>query len=205
LSLIGVLGSPSSNIGSIRNALEELDFRYKLVTYPKDLDKCSHFILPGNGTFSGDLEYIKEKQLFSHINDFVSKGNFVLGICLGMHLLLAVGEEMGTKSGLNMIKGKASRMLDIDNKEMLPNIGWCKISAASQSRLLGNDCKEDFFYFMHSYFSSGVDEKHVTGNFFYGKKRPAVIEKDNIFGVQFHPEKSLLPGLKLIQKFASLR
>ncbi len=170
----------------------------KITNDPDKIAKAEKVILPGVGAFgfvSRKLTEIKEA-----VSEIIEKGNPVLGICLGMQLFFEKSEE-GEGKGLGFIKGKVVRF----KKTKSPHIGWNRISIKQQIKLLEGIKSGSFFYFVHSYYVK-PDDPTVTKAFteFGGVEFPSVVVKNNIFGVQFHPEKSSDNGLKLLENFRRL-
>ena len=141
------------------------------------------------------------EELIYHIAD---KKKFYLGICVGMQILSEYGLENNKTKGLNLIKGKVEK-IPVE-KEALPNIGWHNIILEKKNSLLFKniDDKEMLFYFVHSYYFNLDQQEDCSSSIYYEKKITASVEKDNIFGVQFHPEKSQAGGLKILKNFCNL-
>ena len=171
---------------------------------PSKIYNSSHIVLPGQGAFkscmdglkniSGMIEALKECVLYN-------KTPF-LGICIGMQLLADKGFEKGTHQGLGWIKGSIKK-LEVKNLK-LPHMGWNNVKIINNSFKMGFDQQNKDFYFVHSYFFDCFDENNIIGLTNYGLNFPSIVGKENIYGVQFHPEKSSEQGLQLIKNFLSL-
>ena len=171
---------------------------------PKDLLSSSHIVLPGQGAFASCINGLKSiNGMIDALEDAVlNKKIPFLGICVGMQLLAEKGFENGTHNGLGWIKGSTKR-LEVQ-KLKLPHMGWNNIKITNNSFKLKFCQKNLDFYFVHSYFFDCLNKKNIIGITNYGLDFPSIIGKENIYGVQFHPEKSSGQGLELIKNFLSL-
>lgn len=198
------------NILSIQNAIRFNGFDPIITSKPELIEKSTHIILPGVGAFPAAMEKLKKLNLIDPLKSFKEKGKFILGICLGMQLLFSKSEEFKNTEGLKLIEGDITKLDKFDNYHdiKLPNIGWRKLdldSSNNKIELLTDIKKNSQFYFVHSYalkeFSKNVKIiKSSYGNINF----PAIVKENNIFGCQFHPEKSRENGLKLINNFLNL-
>ena len=194
----------SGNIHSIFNALNFLGISNNIISDPKKLSVYEKIILPGVGSF----EYAKnnlDKTYFSNsIIELVNSKNIkLLGICLGMQLLYEYSEEDNGCKGLGIISGKVSK-IKIKKNIRVPNVGWRKVKIKKDTSLLSNIRIDPIFYFVHSYGCENVNKSIVTGVLSYGKNYDVIIESENIFGTQFHPEKSQTAGLQILKNFSDL-
>lgn len=178
------------NIYSIAKSIDKLGYSVEVVKKLNNIDKL---IIPGVGSYNDASKIILEYK--EEIKEF-SKNKHILGICLGMQLLTNRGFEFGEHEGLGIIDGECVK---INTHKPLPHIGWNNIETIRDSKLLKN-IEHKNFYFMHSY--EVINYEHCVGLTDYeGHKFVSVIEKDNVFGVQFHPEKSREDGLQLFENF----
>ena len=198
------------NIFSIRQAVEYNGAKATVTRDKSIIENSSHIILPGVGAFGNAIRLIKDYDLDVSIRIAVEKGNYLLGICLGMQLLLTSSDEFSKNYGLDLIKGEVKKIDHFTEEEIkLPHIGWNSIYlnndfAASNFRL--NIKEKNVFYFIHNYMATPFDKKNINYLANYGKAEiPAIISKDNVFGVRFHPEKSGKNGLNLINNFIQLK
>lgn len=198
---VGIIDYGASNLLSIENAFAYLGFSTFRVNTAEEVKRAHRLILPGVGAFSTGMEQLSKRGLVGPIKDAASDGKPILGICLGMQLLGTSGYEGGYTRGLDLIKGEVRK---IDTNERLPHVGWNNVDVARKNKLTEGLSGEPDFYFVHSYCFSTDDDESVIGNCFYGKTFPAIIQLSNIYGVQFHPEKSHKTGLKLISNFMEI-
>jgi len=198
---IGVLRMPASNLSSLLNAIDFLRYRWKIIDSEEDLLYVKKLIIPGVGSYFQSMEYLESKGLVSAIKKFVKNGGHVLGICLGMQILLSEGIEDGLKSGVGFIKGTTIKF-DADKENVkVPHVGWNSIKFFKQISLLNGIIEFTDFYFTHSFFASPAEDNDIVATTEHGLIFPSIISKGNVFGVQFHPEKSGKMGLKLLQNF----
>tara|TARA_B100001109_G_C18860751_1_gene473851 strand:- start:2102 stop:2695 length:594 start_codon:yes stop_codon:yes gene_type:complete len=188
------------NLGSISNAVYSLGWDYKLISEKKDFEEISHLILPGVGAYSSAMLKLNSKNLTSSIVEFSKKGNPVLGICLGMQLLSYSGEEGGISEGLQLINGNV-KLLKNENNLHMPHVGWNNLIIKNSHPLLDGIKSNIDFYFVNSYFFDVKKEKNIIAETEYGQIFPSIVSKQNVIGVQFHPEKSQSNGLKILDNF----
>lgn len=192
--ITGILNyEAGGNIASINNSLNKIGANTKIT---KSFDNIDKLIIPGVGSFKKGSKYILDYK-----NDLInfSKERQILGICLGMQLLCDKGFEFGDFPGLKMINGECVK---INTLHPLPHIGWYQIDQIKKSKLLKGIKKKDF-YFMHSYEVINYTDSVALSDYF-GHKIVSIIEKENIYGVQFHPERSGSNGLALLENFINL-
>ena len=171
---------------------------------PSDIYTSSHIVLPGQGAFSSCIDGLKNIfGMIEALEDNVLKNKKpFLGICVGMQLLAEKGYENGVHQGLGWIKGSIKKLKV--NKLKLPHMGWNNIKIINDSSEMSFNQKKNDYYFVHSYFFDCLDEKNIIASTQYGLDFPSIVRKENIYGVQFHPEKSSEQGLGLIKNFLSL-
>ena len=205
MAIVGVIDSGISNIRSVTNALDALGVQYKRIASAPDFDHCSHLILPGDGTFSAGMKILTETGLAEALCAAAAQGKYVLGICLGMQLLAKEGTEFGCQPGLGLIPGRIVKMVPSERKLPVPQIGWNTVTFTRYSRITQGLGDFSTYYFMHSYAYESPDADYVVATFEYSGRAVAIIEMGNVFGFQFHPEKSQQAGLKLLSRFAELK
>jgi imidazole glycerol-phosphate synthase subunit HisH len=201
---IGIINYGMGNLGSLKNAFDFLNYKNEIVEDYKKVKRYDALILPGVGAFPKAMNMIKKKNFLNEIkNHTLIKKKKILGICLGMQILLSSSEEIDYTNGLDFIPGEV-KLLNLKNYSV-PHVGWSQLKYNSNSLLFKKIDKRGFYYFDHSYYwYSNLMKKNIIAEISYEKKIAAVISKGNIFGVQFHPEKSQLPGLKLLENFVKI-
>ena len=200
---IGIINFGAGNYKSVCNMMNYLNEDFLSITNKKQLKNISHIILPGVGSYDFVVNSLKKLNLFDEIRDNIKRGSFYLGICVGMQILSSYGDENKNTEGFNLIKGTVEK---IETKKYnLPNIGWHEVKKLTDSRLFKNISEEEMiFYFIHSYHYKVLNLNECSGEIYYDHKIVASVEKENIFGVQFHPEKSQTGGLKILKNFCTL-
>jgi len=201
MNKVGILKMPSSNLSSIINSIEYLKYQWVIIDSSEDLLYVKKLIIPGVGSFYKSMEYLDSRGLVESIISFVNNGGHVLGICLGMQILLSEGVEDGIKNGLDIIKGTTIKFDSDQQSIKVPHVGWNNIKVLKQNPILDGINEFTDFYFTHSFYSSPFQETNIVATTEYGIAFPSIISNGNVFGVQFHPEKSGKMGLKLIQNF----
>ena len=195
------------NLGSIKNMFKYIGVESKIESDVDKIKNASKILLPGVGSFDTAMKKINESGLKEVLNEKALKEQVpVLGICLGMQLLTNSSEE-GVLDGLGWIDAKTMSFKSvIDKKYRIPHMGWNIVSESNESKLTDGfkDFDETRFYFVHSYFVKVENEKNSILKTDYGLKFDSAIQKDNIFGAQFHPEKSHKFGIKLFENFAKI-
>ena len=195
--MIALIDYGAGNLRSISNACIKLGEKVELVTEPAKLEKAEKIILPGVGNFGPamkSLEGFREVLL-----EKIEKGVPFLGLCLGIQVILEGSEESPGVKGLGIIKGTCKRF---PSSVKIPHMGWNSIKPR-ESKLLDGIGKEDYFYFVHSYYPVPENDV-VAATTDYGVEFPSVIEKGNVFATQFHPEKSGEPGLRVLKNFLEI-
>ena len=200
---IGIINYGMGNLGSIKNALNYLNIKSEIIDDFKKIKKFQSLILPGVGAFPKAMFMIKKRNFLYEIqNHSLVKKRKILGICLGMQILLSTSEEIKLTKGLNFIKGDV-KLLDL-KKNFVPHVGWCQLKYLKNNPLFKKIDKRSFYYFDHSLYFYDKLKKNIIAEISYEKKIAAAISKENIFGVQFHPEKSQQSGLQLLKNFSNL-
>lgn len=201
---VGVIDYSVNNINSIVKFLEQLEIDYKVINNSKDILNFGFIILPGVGSFNQGIKNLSIGKFDVEISKHVKLGNYLMGICLGMQLLFQESEEYLGISGLNLIPGSCYKIPNLGVK--VPHIGWNEIIINNHSKLLSKNLDKNFLaYFVHSYFTKPKDESIITSMTMHGLKFCSSIEYENIFGFQFHPEKSFDFGVDIFKSFMSLK
>lgn len=204
--MIGVIDYGSGNVAAISNLLREAQIPHTVSCERSELREADRYILPGVGAFDPTMQKLEETGLADLLENEVRRsGKFLMGICVGMHLLADTSEE-GSRQGLGWIPGCVRRIKTgkLDVPPHLPHMGWNAIKPVGAPPIFsgldfGRGC-----YFLHSYFFEAAAEDAVCAYVTYGDDFPCVVAKDNVIGVQFHPEKSHGNGARLFKNFAAL-
>lgn len=200
--MIAVVRTELGNLQSVVNAFESLGCAVEVTDRPERLREATHLVFPGVGTFGEGVEMLERKRLAPVLrNEVLERKKPFLGICLGMQLLAGVGFESGRHEGLGWIEGSVEKIDPGDASLRLPHVGWNEVRPTRPSRLLEGFDSDPMFYFVHSYHLKPENGPDTAGVCSYGADFTAVVENENICGVQFHPEKSQLDGLKLLRNF----
>ena len=202
---IAIIDIGLSNIASVENIIKKVGGTSILIKSPKEFKtfKYNRVIFPGVGSFDAAMSILIDDGWLDGLNEYVSNyNNKILGICLGMQLMFEKSEE-GTHSGLGWIKGSLKKFR-LSGNIKVPHMGWNIIFPSPRSKLFSFEGSIKRFYFVHSYYAVCNDERDVAAVAEYGHKFACGIEKKNIFGVQFHPEKSHRYGMNLIKNFIIL-
>ena len=201
--MITVLDYGMGNLGSILNMLKRIGADCNLASNLESLEHAEKIILPGVGAFDTAMGRIHESGMLDMLHKKALEERIpILGICLGMQLLTR-GSEEGEMDGLGWIPAQARRFPE-NGSVKVPHMGWNLVSPSSSSKLTADFEEETRFYFVHSYAVEADKEEHSILKTSYGIDFDSAIQRDNIFGVQFHPEKSHRYGIRLLNNFAAL-
>lgn len=200
---IAILNYNIGNLSSVQNALLKLGIKSEVISNANLIKSFDKVILPGVGAFGDAIEHLKESGMSEAIIEFAKGGKYIFGICLGMQLLFDKSYEFGEHNGLGLIGGEVVKFEDSTIK--IPHMGWNKIKIIKENPLLQNIKNNDFLYFVHSFYVKNKDMRDVLALCEYDISFSAIVAKDNILGIQPHPEKSSLSGLKILENFALLK
>ena len=199
---VAIIDYGMGNLRSVENAIRRLNYNSKIVTSPKDLDNFEKIILPGVGSFKKAMKLLEEKNWTNYIkSNVLEKKKHLFGICLGMQLLATQSEEFGLSNGLNLIDGKIKFLGNLGCKYKIPQIGWNSISIKKKHAFLNGISNMMDIYFVNSYVFVPKDISCEVATTEYDVSFSSVISKENIFGTQFHPEKSSNAGIKILENF----
>ncbi len=192
------------NIHSVQKALELMGAKTIVTNKPEDITRCDKAVLPGVGAFDDAMEELKKQKLTVALADFVKDKKALLGICLGMQLLFDTSEEARKSEGLGILKG-AVKKFESKNNLKVPHMGWNQLQIKASGCLLLKGIPENsFVYFCHSYYPDPKDNAVVAASTDYGIDFASIVWRDNIYGAQFHPEKSQETGLRILKNFVDL-
>ena len=207
--MIAIIDYDLANLFSVKRAVEYNGNRAIITDLASEISQADKLILPGVGAYGEAMENIKRKELIPILKERVGKGVPILGICLGMQLLMSTSEELGIHEGLGFIDGEVKHFENCESFEKdqkVPFVGWSEITIPENKRWQNTILKDmksnTHFYFVHSYVVIPSENKHVLARTSYGSHNYcAVVQKDNIIGCQFHPEKSGNAGLQILKRF----
>jgi imidazole glycerol-phosphate synthase subunit HisH len=204
--MIGIVDYGMGNLFSVSKALERLEAPYFISENKEELQGADALLVPGVGAFPDAMGRLNELGLADMIRNFAATGKPVLGICLGMQLLFEESLEYGVTTGLGLLPGKAERFpgqTPAGEAYKVPHMGWNKLRFENQSPLTEN-VENGHVYFVHSYYVKTEDRDVLIAVSDYDVEVPAVVGKKNVFGMQFHPEKSSTLGMQLLRNFTKL-
>jgi len=205
--MIGVIDYGAGNLRSVLNAFMALGQTPFVIQKPSELVRASGVVLPGVGAFGKGMEKLKQMDLIEPLNEavLVKKKPF-LGICLGLQFLASVSREQGEHKGLGWLNGTVDEIVPSSPRYRIPHMGWNNVAVERTTPLFGGLSETPTFFFVHSYelVLDRDDTRFVTSTCDHGTKIIASVQKDNIFGVQFHPEKSQADGLCVLKNFVNL-
>jgi imidazole glycerol-phosphate synthase subunit HisH len=199
---ICILDFGSGNVKSVYNAFSQLG-DCVISNSVRDLDRADHIVLPGVGSYKDAMNRIMSNLPIVELRKQLDKGKPFLGICVGMQVLSTTGIEFVEAKGLDLIPGTVAR-IDV-NIRPLPHVGWNNLIEIDDSILTRDVSEEDDFYFTHSYCYTELSDGNVIAKTEYESIFPAIISRNNIYGVQFHPEKSQKSGFKLMKNFLDIK
>ena len=200
--MIGIIDYGMGNLQSVVNSCEYVGAEVKLIRTAKELEMVSKVILPGVGAFREGMNQLESLSMVEPLRKAaIEKKVPFLGICLGMQLLATLGTEGGDRPGLDLIKGTVKRFEDSELR--VPHVGWNDVKVCRPNSFMTADLSVDY-YFVHSYYFKTEEPDDVVATCDYGITFPCVVGRENIFGVQFHPEKSHRFGLDLLRNFFKL-
>ena len=212
MSTVVVVDYGMGNIKSVQRGLEQAGALVILSSNPDEIAQADRVVLPGVGAFEDGMNGLIQEELDQALHHFSGKGNPLMGICLGMQMLLTSSQEFGSHQGLGLIPGKVQTIPHSENgvlKRKIPHIGWSALKKSADSDGWNNtvlqDIKEgEFFYFVHSFMAVPGQQAHQLAYCIdEGLAVTAAIRKDNVTGLQFHPEKSGPAGLQILNRFVT--
>ena len=199
---VAIINYGIGNIRSLYNSLKKLNVEVEIIVNPELIYKFNKVFLPGVGSYKDAIQLIKKTGWEKSIKDFSSNKNKKLfGVCVGMQILSTYGYEHGKSDGLDIIKGDVEHMYKQGCNLKLPHIGWNSIKILNKSLITENLPNDSDFYFVNSYSFKIVNSDQLIATTKYGIEFPSIINKDNVFGTQFHPEKSSNVGMQILKNF----
>ena len=206
---VTIVDYKSGNISSVINSFKEVAQNKVKIEVTSDVSKIKStdkVVLPGQGSFKSCVDALQSiNGLVDCLNDFVmNKKKPLLGICVGLQMFADVGYEESETKGLGWISGKVTKIDNQNGKYKLPHIGWNQINIVKESKIFKDIKDKSHMYFVHSYEFIPIDKNFISATTDYSSNHVCAVEKENIFGTQFHPEKSDKIGLKIIDNFINL-
>ena len=205
--MIAIIDYGMGNVRSVYNALQFVGQDAVISSVPRDIKEASHIILPGVGAFGDAMNNLRNSNLIETLNrEVLERGKPFLGICLGMQLLAKIGYEYGQHQGLRWLDAEVVKF-DTDDKDLkIPHVGWNNIEFRREHPLFAKLSENHAdFYFVHSFHVQCMDKSNIAASCEYGYTFTAAVCQNNIFGTQFHPEKSQENGIQLLENFANWR
>ena len=196
---VAIIGYGMGNIASLHNAFAKVGADVCIAATPAELEPATHIVLPGVGAFPKGMHQLRSLGFEDAVRRLVSQGRLLLGVCLGMQLLATEGEEHELTAGLNLIPGRVVRFNAPGLR--VPHIGWNDTVSRRAGSLLGDAGAQACFYYVHSYYFAATDVANVALTCDYGGEFASGVERGNVMGVQYHPEKSHAAGLNLLKRF----
>jgi len=201
--VVAVIDYGMGNLRSVLNALELIEAESRLVDTPAGLEGADHVVIPGVGAFPDAMAALDERGFTEALPQVAASGRPILGICLGMQLLASRSSEYGENRGLDLIPGSVEP-IEPGSGLRIPHVGWNDVTVTRLSPILEGWNGEVTCYFVHSYELRPDNPDAVTATTDYGRPITACVERDNVFGAQFHPEKSAGDGIRLLRNFVAI-
>ena len=203
--MVGIIDYGVGNLFSLQSSFAAIGEKVIVSHDPEDLRKADHILLPGVGAFEDAVKKLRDSCMDQMVYEAVKAGKPMMGICLGMQMLFEKSFEYGEHQGLGLLKGQVIPMAGLLSKELkIPHMGWNALHLTQPDGKLFRNTKEgDYVYFVHSYFATGCEDS-LAAQTEYGALLTAAVEKDNVFGCQFHPEKSADVGLDILRAFCAV-
>jgi glutamine amidotransferase len=209
--MITIVDYGMGNLRSVHKAVERVGYDAQVTADPEEVLNASKIILPGVGAFRDCMRNLEEFRLLEPVVKSIETGKPFLGICLGLQLLFEESDEFGLHKGMGILPGRVTRFPeDIQDPETnqpypIPHMGWNTIKIKKEIPLFAGIENNSFFYFVHSYYALPQDPTDIAATTPYGIEFACAVQRDNIYAVQFHPEKSQEVGLRLLRNFGELK
>ena len=198
---IGLIDLDTGNLASLKSAMIKLNIKFKVCKKKFDFEKIDKIIMPGVGAFKDLYKRVIDTGIDKILLEKVEKKQSILGICVGFQVLFSSSSEHGYSKGLNILDGSFQNFSEIKKEIPIPHVGWNECVYNKKNNLFYDIKNKSDYYFTHSYFLNNCNENYIISKTKYHLDFVSAINYENIYGVQFHPEKSQLNGLKIIKNF----
>ena len=195
-----LIDAGTGNLRSVQKALETVGAKVERTDNPQKVLSAKKVVLPGVGAFGDFMSGLQARNLESAVKDLAQRNIPLLGICVGMQALFEIGEEMGEHEGLSLLKGTVVKFADSLSVKV-PHTGWNQVRVKKDALLFSQIKDEAYVYFNHSYYCQAKESSDVIAEVDYGIRYACAVRRENVFGVQFHPEKSQQVGLRILKNF----
>jgi glutamine amidotransferase len=200
MSELILIDAGTGNLRSVQKALESVGAAVKRTDDPEIVRRGERVVLPGVGAFGDFMGGLRARGLETAVNEVVHRGAALLGICVGMQALFQVGEELGSHAGLGLLPGRVARFAESPGLKV-PHTGWNQLEVRNEAALFKDVPAGAYVYFNHSYYCQPEESSDLLATTDYGTSYACAVQRGNIFGVQFHPEKSQAMGLRILKNF----
>ena len=200
--MIVIVDYGMGNLRSVQKGFQSQGIEALVSKSPSDISKAEKIVVPGVGAFGDAMKELNKRKLTDPIKDSIKQGKPFLGLCLGLQLLFEVSFERGEYEGLGILEGEVKRF---QPGLKIPHMGWNQIKFKGECPIFKNIKNESYFYFVHSYYVEPKDPSAVSATTDYGVEFASAVCRNNIYGLQFHPEKSQELGLKMLKNFGELK
>ncbi len=200
--MITVIDYGSGNLRSVEKGFLKAGFDVKVTNRPEDVQKAEAIVLPGVGAFRDCMQELTNLGMTDVLIEAIKKGTPYLGICLGLQILFSESVEFGSTKGLGIFKGKVVKFESDELK--IPQMGWNQLNIKNSTPLFNEIPDKSYFYFVHSYYVVPEDESIISTTTDYGAEFTSSVCRDNVYAVQFHPEKSQALGLQMLKNFGNI-
>lgn len=198
---LGVVDLNTGNLASLLSALDKLNIKYVICRENFDFEGVDKIILPGVGAFKDFMKKINDKNLNKILVDKVKKNASILGVCVGFQILFSSSNEHGDYQGLKLLEGNFINFKEKKKNIKVPHVGWNECNIINKNQLFNDIKNNSDFYFTHSYHLKDYETKNVISKTTYELDFVSSVNKGNVYGVQFHPEKSQINGLQILKNF----